>query len=191
MDYRADMAGGEAGARHTGGSGDGAADGIWTPEAVRLRLEDAGRTLMALPMPRGALPRDTRSNWPDVVRGYEDAFAALIGAPDELKRDFSDAHNTVRVAPSAPAVGRMDEVLGWLWRVDDPRKRRLCLSRALIHPVSGRHVVSYRKLGRIFGLHHETVRAWHDRALAEIAVSLTGEGLPKESRPKGRRRKRV
>lgn len=146
---------------------------------------------MALPMPRGALPRDARSNWPDVVRGYEDAFAALIGAPDEVKRDFSEAHNMVRVAPSAPAVGRMDEVLGWLWRVGNPRMRRLCLSRALIHPVSGRHVVSYRKLGRIFGLHHETVRAWHDRALADIAVSLTKEGVPIASPPRGRRRKPI
>jgi len=159
---------------------------IWTPEDVRLRLEEAGRALMSLPMPKGALPRDARSNWPDVVRGYEDAFAALIGASDEVKRDFSDSHNRVRVSPSAATVGRMDEVLGWLWRIEEPRKRRLCLSRSLIHPVSGRHVVSFRKLGRMFGLHHETMRAWHDRTLAEIAASLTRDRTPKERRP-GRR----
>jgi len=169
----------------------GPTDAIWTPDDVRQRLEDAGRTLVALPMPRGAFPRDARSNWPDVVRGYEDAFAALIGAPDEIKQDFSDAHNRVRVTPSALAVGRMDEVLAWLWRIDDPRKRRLCLSRALIHPVSGRHMVSYRKLGRIFGLHHETVRAWHDRALADIAVRLTEARVSKEPRRAGRRNGRI
>jgi Domain of unknown function (DUF6362) len=173
-----------------GNAGAGAADSIWTPEEVRERFEDAGRTLMALPMPRGALPRDARSNWPDVVRGYEDAFAALIGAPDEVQQDFSDAHNRVRMTPSALAVGRMDEVLGWLWRIDDPRKRRLCLSRALVHPISGRHVASYRKLARIFGLHHETVRAWHDRALAQIAARLTEEGIAKEPRRSGRRTRR-
>ena len=87
-------------------------EAVWTLEDVRLRLEDAGRTLMSLPMPRGALPRDQRSNWPEVVRGYEDAFAALIGAPDEMKQDYADSHNRVRVSPTALAVGRMDEVLG-------------------------------------------------------------------------------
>jgi hypothetical protein len=78
------MIGDKAGAGRPIRSGTGPEDGIWTPEQVRLRLEDAGRTLMALPIPRGALPRDARSNWPDVVRGYEDAFAALIGAVDEV-----------------------------------------------------------------------------------------------------------
>jgi len=162
---------------------------IWTPEDVRLRLEEAGRTLMSLPLPKGAFPRDDRSNWPDIVRGYEDAFAALIGASESVKGDFADGHNRVRVAPGAAAVGRMDEALDWLWRIDDVRKGRLCLCRALIHPVSGRHVVSYRKLGRMFGLHHETMRAWHDRALAQIAKALTEGRVSKTASGKrGRRR---
>ena len=160
----------------------------WTPEEVRQGLEDAGRTLMSLPLPSGSLPKDDRSRWPDVVRGYEDAFVALIGASDEVKQDFSLGYNQVRASPSARSVGRMDEVLEWLWRYTDQRKRRLCLARALIHPVSGRHVVSYRKLGRMFGLHHDTIRAWHDRALAEIAVALTSEkvakGGPRRTRPR-------
>ena len=160
----------------------------WTPEEVRQRLEDAGRTLMSLPLPSGSFPKDDRSRWPDVVRGYEDAFVALIGASDEVKQDFSRGYNQVRASPSARSVGRMDEVLEWLWRYTDQRKRRLCLARALIHPVSGRHVVSYRKLGRMFGLHHDTIRAWHDRALAEIAVALTGEKMAKGSPRRTRRR---
>jgi len=123
-----------------------------------------------------------------VVRGYEDAFVALIGASDEVKQDFSMQHNRVRASPSARSVGRMDEVLEWLWRFTDPRKRRLCLARALIHPVSGRHVVSYRKLGRMFGLHHETIRAWHDRALADIAGALTKAGIAKSGPRRPRRR---
>lgn len=167
---------------------DGNVDGeaIWTSDEVGRRLEEAGRTLMSLPLPRGSFPKDSRSSWPDAVRGYEDAFVALVGASREVKQDFSDGYNQVRTAPSARSVGQMDEVLDWLWRFGDARKRRLCLARALIHPLSGRHVVSYRKLGRIFGLHHETARAWHDRALAEIAMFLTHEGIAK-----GRRRRRA
>lgn len=160
---------------------------VWTTEEVERRLEDAGLTLMSLPLPHGSLPKDARSRWPEAVRGYEDAFAALIGASQEAKQDYSDSHNRVRTMPTARAVGRMEEALDWLWCFDDPRKRRLCLARALIHPVSGRHVASYRKLGRVFGLHHETVRAWHDRALAEIAVFLTRECVPKNGRPRPRR----
>ena len=153
---------------------------VWTVEEVGRRLEEAGRTLMSLPLPRGALPKDQRSRWPDAVRGYEDAFAALIGASPDVKQDFSDGYNRIRDVPTARSVGQMDEALDWLWYFDDPRKRRLCLARALIHPASGRHVASYRKLGRIFGLHHETVRAWHDKALAEIAVFLTRARVPKD-----------
>lgn len=162
---------------------------IWTPEDVRLRLEEAGQTLMSLPLPKGAFPRDDRSNWPDVVRGYEDAFAALIGASESVKGDFAESRNRVRLTPGAAAIGRMDEALDWLWRIDDVRKRRLCLCRALVHPVSGRHIVSYRKLGRMFGLHHETIRAWHDRALAQIATLLTEKRISKTGHGKrGRRR---
>ena len=148
---------------------------------MRCRLEDAGGTLMALPLHKGALPADTRSRWPDVMRGAEDAFVALVGAGPAVKEDFASNRLQVRVSPSARAVGRMDEVLDWLWYLKDARKRRLCLARALIHPVSERHVVSYRKLGRIFGLHHDTVRVWHDRALSEIAQALSRDGVDKSS----------
>jgi hypothetical protein len=146
---------------------------------------------MSLPLPSGSLPKDDRSRWPEVVRGYEDAFAALIGASQEVKQDFSERHNQVRPSPSARAVGRLDEVLEWLWRYSEPRKRRLCLARALIHPVSDRHVVSYRKLARMFGLHHETVPAWHDRAIAEIATALTAAGVTKDCPTHPRSRSRV
>lgn len=164
-----------------------ALDTVWCPDEVKLRLEEAGRTLMSLPMPRHGLPAEMRSNWPEVVRGYEDAFAALIGASRSAKQDFADHHNRVRVAASARDVARMDEALEWLWRIDDSRKRRLCLCRALIHPVSGRHIASFRRLGRLFGLHHDTVRAWHERALGELAGKLTSAKVLK-ARRRGRRR---
>ena len=161
---------------------------VWSPDDVRDRLEDAGRTLMALPIPKGERPQGVRSHWPEAARQAEDAFFALVGANDEVKQDFFRDHNAVRVTPNARAVARMEEVLSWLWYLSDERKRRLCLSRALIHPVSDRHVVSYRKLGRIFGLHHDTMRAWHDRALSDLAQALTRDGVHKNASCKGRRR---
>lgn len=154
---------------------------IWSPRDVRDRLDDAGRTLVALPMPKGERPQGMRSHWPETARQAEDAFFALVGADDQIKQEFSQDYNAVRVAPSARAVARMEEVLNWLWYLTDERKRRLCLARALIHPVSDRHVVSYRKLGRLFGLHHDTIRAWHDRALSELAQALTRDQVRKNT----------
>lgn len=162
---------------------------VWSPDDVRDRLDDAGRTLVSLPMPRGERPQSVRSHWPETARQAEDAFFALVGADDQIKQDFSRDHNAVRPAPSARAVARMEEVLNWLWYLSDERKRRLCLARALIHPISERRLVSYRKLGRIFGLHHDTMRAWHDRALSDLAQALTRDHVRKNpafsARPEG------
>lgn len=163
---------------------------IWSPDDVRARLEAAGRALLALPMPQRAMPQDQRSHWPEVVRGMQDTFFALVGASDQIKQDHAAARHGVRVAPTARAVAEMDEALQWLWLIKDARKRRLCMARALIHPVSERHLVSYGKLGRIYGLHRDTMRIWHDRALAEIAMALSRENVPK-TRKYGRRRVRA
>lgn len=160
---------------------------IWSPDEVRRRFEAAGRTLLALPMPQRALPQDARSRWPDPVRGMQDAFFALVGASDQIKEDHAALRHDVRAAPSARAVAEMDEALQWLWLIKDPRKRRLCMARALVHPVSERHIVSYGKLGRIYGLHRDTMRIWHDQALAEIAMALSRTNVPKK-RKYGRRR---
>jgi hypothetical protein len=168
---------------------DGDLAAVWSPDDVRVRLEAAGRTLLAMPMPKGARPRDARSRWPEVVRSMQDSFFALVGASDQIKEDHAAARHGVRIAPTARAVAEMDEALQWLWLVKDARKRRLCTARALVHPVSDRHLVSYAKLGRIFGLHKDTMRIWHDRALAEIATTLTRDNVQK-SRTRGRRRRR-
>ena len=153
---------------------------VWTVDEVRQRLEEAGRTLMLLPIPKRGLPDRVRSHWPDTVSQMEDAFVALVGAGEQVKQDFARSHNAVRATPSARDVARMDEALEWLWQITDPRKRQLCMARALIHPVSDRHIVSYRKLGRLFGLHHDTVRAWHDRALSQLSQALTHDRVPKK-----------
>lgn len=160
---------------------------VWSPDDVRARLEAAGRTLLALPLPQRAMPQDARSRWPDPVRGLQDTFFALVGSSDQIKEDHAAMRHAVRIAPTARAVAEMDEALQWLWLIKDPRKRRLCMARALVHPVSERHIASYGKLGRIFGLHRDTVRVWHDRALADIAIALSRENVPKK-REYGRRR---
>ena len=67
---------------------------------VILRLEEAGRTLLALPN-RGCRPADTGSGWPAVVHDFSEAYGygeVEVRAP----------------IPSPQAITRMDEALQWV-----------------------------------------------------------------------------
>ena len=81
---------------------------LWVPETVKQRFEAAGRALMALPLPQGTLPGQPRSSWPAVAQRAEDAFAAMIGASEEIRRDFLDDRHRLRLPPSARALADMD-----------------------------------------------------------------------------------
>ena len=147
---------------------------------IKLRLEDAGRTLMMLPMPKGAVPGEYGSNWPDVMQRAIEIFAAQLAGEtetsqeaEERRRKEAEERNFVRLRPSSAQIQRMDEAMDWLWHVTDDRRRRIVAARSLIHPLSGRHVASFAKLGRLYGLHKNTMRQWFDRGVTEIAVALT------------------
>ena len=124
------------------------------------------------PMPRDGFPPGHKSNWPDVVRNMEDLFAAIVGMSEEERKQFWDYENAVRMRPSAKQIQRMEEALPWFFAVGDARKRKVAFARSLIHPVSGRHIVSYSKLGSLHGLHKDTMRCWHNDALDEIGRHL-------------------
>src|SRR3954466_5976735 len=104
-------------------------------ELVVLRLEQAGATLLAM---RGKSPFPTviRSGMPEVLHEMMDAYG------------WSEAE--VRPAvPSAHAISRMDVAYGWLPHIPEQRRvlRRIVAARSLVDPMSGRHVVSWRRLG--------------------------------------------
>lgn len=150
-----------------------------TPQDIKKRLEQAGRTLMLLPMPRRGLPAEHGSNWPEVVRTARDYWvAALTGEdedPEEAKwrmKELEEQANRTRVQVSRRDIEQMDESLEWLWFVEDEKKRRVVLSRSLIHPISDRHVASYAKLGRRFHRNERTIRTWFDDGINEIACGL-------------------
>jgi len=142
-------------------------------KTIQARLEDAGRTLMTLPMPARGMPAGLRSAWPEYMQKYWDIFGHADEDDNEDRREVQ-AHliNQVRVQASQKAVDRLDEVLGWLWYIEVPRHRRTVVARMLTHPLSERPVHSWKQIALKMGADSRTVRRWHLAGVEEIIVGL-------------------
>ncbi len=133
--------------------------GMMTAEQIVERLEEAGATMLALPA-RGYATglRQTRL---DVVHTALEAYGwegAKLRPP----------------APASPAVTRMDEAFGWLLFIPDKQYifRRIAGARALVHPLTGRHLYPWRRLGGLLGADHKSVQRWHGQAIRLIEAGL-------------------
>lgn len=134
-------------------------------EFVIYRLEEAGSTLLALPS-SGYSTRLRTSNL-EIVRTATEAFGL---------------EGRARVRPPAPSVARitrMDEALGWVALIPRDRHvlRRIVNARALVSPVTERHLFSWRRLGGVLGADHKAVQRWHGQAIDLIVAALNRPGL--------------
>ncbi len=145
------------GARH--GVEHGAADADADAGLVIARLEEAGSTLLALP----------GSGWSPGLRQsrLEMVRTALETAGWETPRARAPA-------PSPARVSRMDEALDWIRLIPRERYvlRRIVGARALVHPLTGRHLFSWRRLGALLGADHKAIQRWHAEAIALIVAVL-------------------
>ena len=126
---------------------------------VTARLEEAGRTLISLP----------HSGYTTALRISRLDTLNPGGEPEH------EARTRLRPAmPSSAAVSRMDEAFAWFRLIPDDRYvlRRILGGRALVHPITGRHVNSWRKLGALIGADHNAVRRWHGEAVALLVRGL-------------------
>lgn len=131
------------------------ADAEW----VVARLEEAGATLLALPH-AGPSTRLVQSGL-EWVRQAAESYG------------FSRAR--IRPAiPSAAQITRMDQAYGWLSRIPDDRYvlRRIVGARSLVHPMTGRHLYSWRRLGAAIGADHKAVQRWHAQGIDLIVALL-------------------
>ena len=142
-------------------------------ETVRLRLEEAGMTLLALP--GGGRASRIGSSMPAVTRQAIDAY----GWTDERIRP---AH------PTPAEISRMDEALPWisLIRADNPKPgaaelhsldggvqlRNIVGARMLIDPITRRYLFSWSRLGKAMGADRKAITRWHEAAMALIATRL-------------------
>lgn len=139
--------------------------GEFTADYVAAALERAGRTLLSLPI-TGARPAGFRSNMPEVVRDITEAY----GYNDEMIR---------APAPSPRAISEMDQVLGWvsLIPVDKFVIRRVVQCRALINPLTGRHLYSWARVGKQLRCDFRAAQRWYAEGIATIVSRLNQPGL--------------
>ena len=130
-----------------------------TVEEIVERLEEAGAAMLA--MPSRGYSTALRITKLDVVHTALDAYGwegAKMKPP----------------APSAMAVTRMDEAFGWLLYIPEKQYvlRRIAGARALVHPLTGRHLYAWRRLGDMLGADHKSVQRWHGQAIKMIHAAL-------------------
>jgi hypothetical protein len=128
-------------------------------EKIVLRLEEAGATLLAMPT-TGPTTRLRQMKF-DVVQTAMDAYgweAERLRAP----------------APDAAAISAMDEAFGWLALIPEPKfmLRRILGARALIHPLTRRHLFPWRRLAAALGADHKSVQRWHRDGIELLRVRL-------------------
>ncbi len=129
--------------------------------AVILRLEECGRTLLALPA--GGYSTKMRSFNLDVVRSAVEAYGWEGG--------------TLRPAvPSAQHISRMDVALRWVQCIPQDRYvlRRIVGARSLVNPLTDKHLFPWRRLGTMLGADHKAVQRWHAQGIDLIVAALNG-----------------
>ena len=128
-------------------------------ELVIARLEEAGATLLSLPE-SGFSPR-MRTGALQVVHSAAEAYG----------------WSTARLRPPVPSperITRMDETFAWLALVPQDRAvlRRLVSARALVSPLTGKHLYAWRRLGGLIGADHKAVQRWHAEGIRLIVQGL-------------------
>lgn len=129
--------------------------------AVIQRLEECGRTLLALPA--GGYSTKMRSFNLDVVRSAVEAYGWEGG---QLRPGV----------PSAAHITRMDAALRWVQLIPQDRYvlRRIVGARSLVNPLTGKHLFPWRRLAATLGADHKAVQRWHNQGIDIIVAALNG-----------------
>jgi hypothetical protein len=138
-------------------------------EALVALLEEAGATLLALPK-TGHSTAVKVSALP-ILREATEAYgwsAATIRPP----------------MPSAARISRMDIAMGYLGLIpqDKYMLRRVVGCRSLIHPLTDRHLYSWRRLGELLGADHKAVQRWHAEGIHLIIMGLRRKAAAQAAR---------
>lgn len=126
-----------------------------SPDEVRDWLEWAGATLLAMRL-RSPFPREFRAAWPEFPSDFNDAYGYTA--------------ESFRVpAPSSADIDLMDTILALPSLVDDPTTRRILHRRALVTPLTGRYIHSYRSIALLLHSDERRVARLHKAGLVRIA----------------------
>lgn len=122
-------------------------------------LEEAGATLLSLPA-QGFSPRLRTTTLP-ILREAAEAYGWSLA---QLRPPM----------PSAARISRMDQTMSYLSLIPQDRYllRRIVGCRALVHPLNGRHLFSWRRLAELVGADHKAVQRWHAEGIRLILAAL-------------------
>jgi hypothetical protein len=135
------------------------ADGSIDAAYVIARLEEAGRTLLALPASGYSTKLKTSSI--DIVRVAIESYGWTV-------RQMRPA------VPSAANISRMDEAMSWLSLIPEDKYvlRRIVGARSLVHPMSDRHLFTWRRIGQLIGADHKAIQRWYAQGIDLIVAEL-------------------
>lgn len=130
-----------------------------TANEIVARFEAAGATLLALPG-RG-YSTQIRTMRYDVVHSALDAYGWQASA---LRPPM----------PAAAAISDMDEVFAWLTLIPEEQYilRRIVGARALVHPLTLRHLFPWRRIGIMLGADHKSIQRWHGQGVDIVRCAL-------------------
>ncbi len=130
-------------------------------EYVIYRLEEAGRTLLALP--NTGHSTHLRTSRHDVVQSAVEAYG------------WAQVDARLRPAtPSAGRISRMDQALDWIPLIPRDRYvlRRIVGARALVSPITERHLFTWRRLASLLGADHKAIQRWHAQGIDLMVASI-------------------
>lgn len=132
---------------------------LFDAELVIYRLEEAGATLLAIP--GSGWSTRLRSSSLEIVRTAIESYgwtASQLRPP----------------TPSAERISRMDEAMEWISLIPLERYvlRRIVGARSLVHPITQRHLFSWRRLASAIGADHKAVQRWYAQGIELIVAAL-------------------
>lgn len=127
-----------------------------TPTELEEWLEWAGVRLIAMPGRRVG-PSDYRSFWPDFSN---DVFQVL-----EFRRYLP----VKSLAPSKDEIPIMEEVLQLPCLCPDVKGRRILHMRCLIHPITRRHLFTWKRASEKLQSDPRTLQRLHEKSLETVA----------------------
>lgn len=130
---------------------------------VKVRLEEAGAALLALPG-TGYSPHLKTSSL-EIVRTAAESY----GWTNQRIRP---------PIPSAKRISEMDEAFAWISFIPVERYvlRRIVGARSLVHPITDKHLFPWRRLGAAIGADHKAVQRWHAEGIGMIVAALNSGG---------------
>jgi hypothetical protein len=137
----------------------------YTADYVRVRVEEAGKTLLMIPN-TGVWPMRYASTWPEVLREWED----MLGCNLEL--------DPPRIRPTMKQMNEYAEVMDWVVMLATYCREKhfvhvaKAIGYGMLHRQDGRRLLSWRKLGTLLGTDHKRAQAWYDDGIEIIARIL-------------------